>query len=148
MGFEHHHGEWCVGTNLRAFKKLTRRACADHCNSAACVCYQYKEELVDGNCRFTLAHEFVAIKKSRVGFDAFLREGATAQGAGAGVLAGGPHNISSGHSRAFITPYGALVQDCGAWWEHERYAVSYATSDYRAEAVAKFQTFARSGTFG
>lgn len=97
MAFEHRHGEWCVGTNLRAFKKLTRRACEEHCNSAACVCFQYKEELVDGNCRFTLANEFVQTKKSRVGFDAFLREGTAAQGAGAGVTAaGGARGLACG----------------------------------------------------
>ena len=109
MGFEHHHGEWCVGTNLRAFKKLTRRACEEHCNSAACVCYQYKEELVDGNCRFTLAHEFVATKKSRVGFDAFLRDGATAQGAGAGVLAGARGQACGASSGASLWPSAAAA---------------------------------------
>ena len=43
----------------------------------------------------------------------------TVAGAGAAAdgLAGGPYTISSDHSRAFMTPFGAMTSAAGAWYD-------------------------------
>lgn len=74
--FAMHPNEWCLGTKQRAFKKLSRASCEAHCNTASCACYQYKDVVVEGNCRIVLPHEFVETRKSKVGFHAYVREGA------------------------------------------------------------------------
>ena len=58
------------------FKKLSRAACEAHCNGASCACYQYKDEIVENNCRIVLPHEYVQTRKSKTGFHAYVREGA------------------------------------------------------------------------
>ena len=46
----------------------------------------------------------------------------TVSGIGADTygIDGGPFEISSDHSRAYTTPYGAYVSEAGAWWEAKK----------------------------
>lgn len=46
-------------------------------------------------------------------------------------LAGGPCRISSSHGRSFITPYGPLVPQSGAWWTcRGEWATAFSSVDF------------------
>lgn len=54
-------------------------------------------------------------------------------------LAGGPFPIASTHSRDWITPYGALIPQAGAWWaamSGSHWNVSYGPLQYETERSA------------
>lgn len=51
-------------------------------------------------------------------------------------LAGGPCTVSSTHSRAYITPYGPLLPQSGAWWDCREWPTRMDSGDF----MTKFDT--------
>ena len=85
--------EWCRGREDHRSKKLTLSACEKACKAAGCVCFQYKSEAVEANCRLVLQDDFIATVRSKAGFDAYVRPGAVGASV-AGV------NVAAAHGQA------------------------------------------------
>lgn len=52
-------------------------------------------------------------------------------------FAGSATTITNAHDRSFLTPYGAIVADAGAWWHAHQYSVAYDRAAYREDVVSK-----------
>ena len=61
---------------------------------------------------------------------------ATATGEDASGLTGGPHTIQSTHPRTWITPYGAMIPQAGAWWDATGgWPATYTQAQYETDRV-------------
>ena len=73
MKWESRAGEYCKGSTDHRLQASSQRACERACLREACICYHYKFDTSDSNCRVLRRHEFKETRKSKVGFTAYLR---------------------------------------------------------------------------